>query len=109
MQRVATGRNLIKLAWEKRGTIKTRVKSAQIINVGVFHTDAPQHIIPTLSTLLQQRFKRVVAQFVKVLHGLRLADKRRGHTRMHLFATFAAESNDGSGMVGLQLLLVGGK
>ena len=28
---------------------------------------------------------------------------------MHLFATLASESNDGSGMVGLQLLLVGGK
>jgi len=28
---------------------------------------------------------------------------------MHLFATLATESNDGSCMIGLQLLLVGGK
>ena len=109
MQRVATGRNLIKLAWKERRAVKTRVESAQVINVVVFHADASQHVVPTLSALLQKRFKRTVAQFFKVLHGLRLADKRRGHAGMHLFAAFAAESNDGPCMVGLQLLFVGGK
>lgn len=99
VDRIAILVEFIERAGEEHRAIKTRIESAELVDVVVFNFDTAKSLIPNITTGVFYLLKVVIAELFEVKISLVIANERRRYTRVNLFAARSLKANDSAGVV----------